>query len=77
MTKIQFMQRMKHNFLPESFNDVWVLNRIRNIGNNEIQLRNFNQLQLHTSQLTSLNNHPLYLFPKIWESFGEESIKII
>ena len=76
-SKIQFMQRFKNNFLPTSFEDTWTLNNIRNIGENEIRLRNYNQLQLHNSQLTTLNNHPLYLFPRIWENFKEEQIKII
>ena len=37
-TKIQFMQCFKQGFLPPSFSDTWVLNAIRNIGDNNIQL---------------------------------------
>ena len=39
-SKIQFMQRFSQKNLPESFNDIWVRNLVRNIGANEIQLRN-------------------------------------
>ena len=71
------MQRFTQQFLPESFNDVWVRNAIRNIGENEIQLRNANQLQINASTLTSLDIFPLFDFPKIWQSFPDEQLKII
>ena len=35
-TKIQFMQRFKQKFLPSSFEETWVFNDIRNIGENDI-----------------------------------------
>ena len=44
--KLQFMQSFNQNFLPSSFNDTWVKNSIRNIGENDIQLCNFDQLCL-------------------------------
>ena len=76
--KLQFMQRINHNFLPSStFNDTWVKNSIRNIGENDIQLRNFDQLRLTHANLTTLDLFPLYNFPKIWQEFPEEQIKII
>ena len=75
--KIQFMQRFTQQYLPESFNDVWVKNSIRNIGENEIQLRNVNQLQIAASTMTSLDILPLFDFPKIWERFPDEQIKIL
>ena len=34
--KIQFMQRFKQKFLPSSFEETWVFNGIRNIGENDI-----------------------------------------
>jgi len=76
-TKIQFMQRFTQEFLPESFNQTWVRNQIRNIGENEIQLRNFNQFQPVFSTLVSLDKFPLYNFPKIWQEFTNEQIKIV
>ena len=44
--KLQFMQSFNQNLLPSSFNDTWVKNSIRNIGENDIQLGNFDQLCL-------------------------------
>ena len=71
------MQRFIQNLLPCSFNDTWVKNAIRNIGKNEIQLRNRYQLQNFYSNLARLDSFPLFSFPKIWESFPLEQIKII
>ena len=69
------MQRFTQNFLPESFNDTWVRNAIRNIGENEIQLRNSDQLQIVDSNLASLDVFPLFNFPKIWQDFPDEQVK--
>ena len=71
------MQRFSQKFLPESFNDIWVRNLVRNIGANKIQLRNHAQLLNFHSNLSKLDIFPLYSFPKIWEDFPFESIKII
>ena len=76
-SKLQFMQRFSQKFLPSSFNDVWIKNSVRNIGENEIQLRNFDQLQHAHSNLISLDVFPLYNFPKLWQDFPNEHIKII
>ena len=71
------MQRFIQNLLPCSFNDTWVKNAIRNIGENEIQLCNRYQLQNFYSNFARLDSFPLFSFPKIWESFPSEQIKII
>ena len=52
-------------------------NAIRNIGENEIQLRNANQFQITASTLTSLDILPLFDLPKTWQTFPDEQIKII
>ena len=59
-SKIQFMQRFSQKNLPESVNDIWVRNLVRNIGANEIQLRNHAQLLNFHSNLTKLDIFPLY-----------------
>ena len=76
-SKLQFMQRFSQKMLPISFNDIWVKNNVRNIGENEIQLRNYNQLQPVHSTLAKLDIFPLYNYPKIWQDFPNEQIKII
>ena len=76
-SKLQFMQRFSQKMLPISFNDIWVKNNVRNIGENEIQLRNYNQLQPVHSTIAKLDIFPLYNYPKIWQDFPNEQIKII
>ena len=69
------MHRFTQKFLPESFDEVWVRNAIRNIGENEIQLRNADQFQIIGTTLASLDLLPLYDFPKIWQIFPDEQLK--
>ena len=76
-TKLQFMQRFSQQFLPDSFNNTWVRNDIRAIGENEIQLRNHADLQPNFSTYFTLDKFPLYNYPKIWQNFSDEQIKFI
>ena len=76
-SKIQFMHRFIQGFLPASFNKTLVRNAVRNIGENEIQLRNRDHLQNIHSNLVSLDTFPLFSYPKIWQDFRDENIKII
>ena len=64
-------------FSPHHLTKLGYKNSIRNIGENDIQLRNFDQLRLTHANLTSLDLFPLYNFPKIWQDFPNEQIKII
>ena len=72
-----FMHRFKQGFLPSPFNDTWITNAIRNIGENDTQLRNHDQLQRIHSNLSNLDLFPLFNFPKIWQDFPDEQIKIL
>ena len=76
-TKIQFMHRFVQKFIPESFNETWCYNSVRNIGENEIQLRNHLQINQQHSNLAKLDIFPLYNFPKLWHTFPNEQIKIL
>jgi len=75
--KIQFMQRFIHDFLPVSFNRIWFRNNIRTIGDNEIQLRNANRIQLPPSRLALTDRLPSVNIPRTWELFPDEHIKFI
>ena len=75
--QIQFMQRFRQNFLPESFSDIWTRNNIRVIGTNEIQLRNRDQVHIPYSRLALTDRLPTTCFPHRWEQFPDENIKII
>ena len=46
-------------------------------GADAVQLRNHLQLQNLYPNLARLDPFPLFSFPKIWESFPDEQIKII
>ena len=75
--KIQFMQRFIQGFLPPSFSQIWTRNNICNIGENEIQLRNTNRLQLPPSRLVLTDCLPTFSFAKIWDQFPDKQIKFI
>jgi hypothetical protein len=73
--KLQFMQKFSQGFLPSSFDDTWVSNKIRRAGQNQIELRNNDDLNIPFARLSSTLRHPLCSFPKIWDSFENEQIK--
>jgi len=73
--KLQFIQRFSHGFLPTSFNHIWARNVIRNIGENDIQLRNNDQLQPPPSRLALTDRLPSFNFIKVWLQFPDEQLK--
>ena len=75
--KIQFMHRFTQKFLPDSFDRVWIRNNVRNIGENEIQLRNNDRLRLPPSRLALTDRLPTYDFARSWELFPDEQIKFV
>ena len=68
-SKLQFMHIFSLKFLPSLFNE----NSVRNIGENEIQLPNFDQLQHAHSNLTSLDIFPSTTF-RIYGKISRTSI---
>jgi hypothetical protein len=75
--KVQFMQKFTQGFLPSSFDDVWVSNKIRKAGQDQVELRNNDDINIPFARLSSTQRQPLSGFPKIWESFPDERIKFI
>ena len=73
--KVQFMQKFTQGFLPLSFNDVWITNAIRRADQDQVELRNKDDLNIPFARLTSTERQPLTFFPKIWSSFPDEQIK--
>ena len=71
------MQRFVQGFLPVSFTNVWITNRVRRQGQAQIELRDDDNMFIPFVHLKSLTLHPLIFFPKIWEQFPDESIKFI
>ena len=74
---LQIMQRFKQGFLPTSFNDTWSTNASLRPNNFEITLRNENEFNIPFNRLSSSDTRPLFNLPRIWESFPDESIKIV
>ena len=63
------MHRFSQNFLPASFERVWIRNNVRNIGENEIQLRNNDRLRLAPSRLALTDRLPTHDSAHTWELF--------
>ena len=74
---LQFMQQFIQGFLPSSFNNTWITNATRRQGENQVELRNADQIYIPFARLTSIERHPLTKFPRLWHEFTDESIKII
>jgi len=75
--KVQFMQKFTQGFLPSSFDDVWISNKIRRAGQEQVELRNNDDINIPFACLCSTQRQPLSSFPKIWASFPDEGIKFI
>ena len=75
--RIQFMQRYVQNFLPSSFDNTWITNRIRRGDEAQIQLRDDDDLHIPGARTKQLSFHPLVLFPKTWETFPNEYVKFL
>jgi hypothetical protein len=72
------MQRFKQGFLPAAFDDTWTSNAIRREGENQICLRNDNNLYIPPARLSQTYNHPLTNLPRIWESIADvHSVNIL
>ena len=73
--RLHIMQKFVQNFLPISFNDTWISNKIRRAEQDQIELRNSDDLDIPFARLTTTSRFPLHSFPKLWSSFGDEQIK--
>ena len=75
--KLQFMQRYVQNFLPSSFDNTWITNRIRLANQPHIELRNIDDYHIPFARTNLISLQPLISFPRIWEEFPDEQIKFI
>jgi hypothetical protein len=71
------MQKFTQGFLPSSFDDVWISNKIRRAGQDQVELRNNDDINIPFARLCSTQRQPLSGFPKISASFPDERIKFI
>jgi len=75
--KIQFMQKFHQKTLPTLLSNTWLFNSERIIGENSLTLRNHYQINIPFVRLSSMERHPLIAFPKLWDDFQDNGIKII
>ena len=75
--KVQFMQKFTQGFLPSSFNELWVTNRIRRADQDHVELRNNDDINIPFARLASTERLPLTSFPRLWSAFSDERIKFI
>ena len=52
-------------------------NKIRKAGQDQVELRNNDDINIPFARLSSTQRQPLSGFPKIWASFPDERIKFI
>jgi len=73
--KVQFMQKFTQGYLPPSFNDIWVTNAIRRADQDQVELRNADDIYIPFARLSSTVRQPLTEFPRLWASFPDEQLK--
>jgi len=71
------MHRYIKNLLPSLFLRKWEFTGDRNIGLNNIQLRQNNDFIVPFARLTITAKLPHSNLPKIWNQFGENEIKAV
>lgn len=64
-TSLKFMHNFMNQKLPFSFNEIWILNRQRNIERN---LRNADDLFVPAHHFATVKRFPLYNFPRVWNN---------
>jgi hypothetical protein len=71
---LKFMHSFSYNYLPVSFNQMWILNRVRYP---ERELRNADHLYVPAHNYATLKRLPRFNFPTIWNSAGNEKFNPI
>jgi hypothetical protein len=78
--QLQFMQQFSNGFLPNSFVNLWITREARrefeNSGAPRYLLRNSDDLYLPPARLKTTEKAPFYIFPRLWDSFPNQDIKI-
>lgn len=79
--RLQFMQQFVQGFHPQALTDTWITNAAHGnflqSGTYRYVMRNEEDLFIPPSNLASLDNQPLFLFPKLWRDFSKYDIKIL
>jgi hypothetical protein len=75
------MSQYCNSFLPKAFDNLW-MNRNEHrenasLGNLGYYLRNGDEIYLPQSRLSSTEKAPFYSFPRVWQEFDNQDIKIL
>ena len=70
---LQFMHTYTCSKLPTSFDETWVLNKIKHPRTAD--LRNADELYVPRHRLNFAARLPLHLFPKLWNEFDDFELK--
>ena len=62
-SQLKFMHGFSHGKLPISFNETWVLNRVRNP---DLALRNAENLYVPAHHFATTKRFPLFTYPRVW-----------
>jgi hypothetical protein len=62
-SQLKFMHGFSHGKLPISFNEIWVLNRVRNP---DLALRNAENLYVPAHHFATTKRFPLFTYPRVW-----------
>ncbi len=65
----RILHSFSYNYLPVSFNQMWILKRVRYP---ERELRNADHLYVPAHNYATLKRLPRFNFPTIWNSAGNE-----
>ncbi len=75
--RLQFFQQYKNGFLPKIFENCWLTNSEKLLNSTIHNLRNVDDFYVPMSRLTSFENFPFYILPKIWNDFHPFELKAI
>jgi hypothetical protein len=75
--KIQFMHQFSHKLIPISLNTAWSTNAERRTSADPTVFRNDDDLYFHLARFSCTERHPLISFPKLWNEFPAQDLKLI
>lgn len=75
---LQVMHKYFQGLLPVSFNEIWITREAYRQNSNIVySLRNNDNLYIPVSRLSSLDKHPYFNLPRLWQEFPSNEIKIL
>jgi hypothetical protein len=70
------MQNFSQGFLPISFSNIWIINAIRRLDQPQMELHYRQNIHTPFSRTVTTEKQPLAAFPKLWDEFPDQQIKV-